>query len=212
MTTNSFLVTYLLTALVAAVLGGVAMELVMWIIAKAGLAKGDMILALGSLLTKRRENAYRVGFIVHTSAALGFALLYTLLLVTLHVSDMPQSMMLGLGVGVLQGIIVSLMLIWIVAEQHPRVFAELVSAYGHRFLFTSGQRPASSYTMSMYLARTLGQLARTGAVELRIDQATGYWSYNSSISWWAMPPAQDWSGRLSFADSGLAVTYVTLEA
>ena len=119
MTTNSFLVTYLLTALVAAVLGGVAMELVMWIIAKAGLAKGDMILALGSLLTKRRENAYRVGFIVHTSAALGFALLYTLLLVTLHVSDMPQSMMLGLGVGVLQGILVSLMLIWIVAEQHP---------------------------------------------------------------------------------------------
>ena len=36
-------------------------------------AMSDMILALGSLLTKRRENAYRVGFIVHTSASLGFA-------------------------------------------------------------------------------------------------------------------------------------------
>lgn len=119
MTTTSFLGTYLLTSLVAAILGGVAMELVMWVIAKAGLAKGDMILALGSLLTKRRENAYRVGFIVHTSAALGFALLYALLLVALHLSDLPQSMMLGLGVGLLQGIVVSLGLIWIVAEQHP---------------------------------------------------------------------------------------------
>jgi hypothetical protein len=119
MTTTAFIVAYLLTSLMAGAVGGVAMELVMWVIAKAGLAKGDMILALGSLLTKRRDNAYRIGLIVHTAAAFGFGLLYTLLMLTLGYTSMPLSMMLGLGVGVLQGVIVSLMLVWVVADQHP---------------------------------------------------------------------------------------------
>lgn len=113
------LVSYLLTSLVGGILGGVAMELAMWLIAKAGLAKGDMILALGSLLTKTRDNAYRVGLIVHATAAVGFALLYTLLLVALGYTAMPLSMMLGLGVGIVHGLIVSLMLVWVVADQHP---------------------------------------------------------------------------------------------
>jgi hypothetical protein len=119
MTTTVPIVAFLLTALLAGALGGVAMELIMWIIAKAGLAKGDMILALGSLLTKRRENAYRVGFIVHGAAAFAFGVLYTLLMVALGYSAMPLSMMLGLGVGVLHGLLVALMLVWVVAGQHP---------------------------------------------------------------------------------------------
>ncbi len=114
-----FLVGYLCTALVAGVFGGLAMEVTMWLISRAGLAKGDMILALGSLLTKSRENAYRVGFVIHATAAIGFALVYTLLLVTLGYTHLPLSLMLGLGVGVLHGIIVSLMLVWVVADQHP---------------------------------------------------------------------------------------------
>lgn len=114
-----FLVNYLGTALVAGVLGGLAMEGVMWLIAKAGLARGDMILALGSLLTKSRDNAYRVGLVVHATAAIGFALVYTLLMVTLGYTDMPLSLMLGLGVGVMHGLLVSLMLVWVVADQHP---------------------------------------------------------------------------------------------
>ena len=114
-----FLVKYLCTALTAGIIGGLAMEGAMWLISRAGLAKGDMILALGSLLTKTRENAYRVGLIIHAAAAIGFALVYTLLMVTLGYTHMPMSLMLGLGVGVLHGIIVSLMLVWVVADQHP---------------------------------------------------------------------------------------------
>lgn len=114
-----FLIKYLATSLVAGLLGGLAMELAMWLIARAGLAKGDMILALGSLLTKSRENAYRTGIYVHVTAAMGFALVYTLLLVTLGYTQLPFSLMIGLGVGALHGIIVSLMLVWIVADQHP---------------------------------------------------------------------------------------------
>jgi len=114
-----FLIKYLFTSLVAGVLGGFAMELAMWLISRAGLAKGDMILALGSLLTKSRENAYRTGLYIHATAALGFALVYTLLLVTLGYTNLPVSLMMGLGVGVLHGIVVSLMLVWIVADKHP---------------------------------------------------------------------------------------------
>jgi hypothetical protein len=114
-----FLVKYLCTALAAGIVGGLAMEGAMWLISRAGLAKGDMVLALGSLLTKTRENAYRVGLVIHATAAIGFALVYTLLMVTLGYTHMPMSLMLGLGVGVLHGIIVSLMLVWVVSDQHP---------------------------------------------------------------------------------------------
>lgn len=113
------LVQYLGTSLVAGVVGGLALEGVMWLISRAGLAKGDMILALGALLTKSRENAYRVGFVIHVMAAMGFALVYVLLLLTLGFTHLPYSMLVGLGVGVLHGLLVSLMLVWVVADRHP---------------------------------------------------------------------------------------------
>ncbi len=117
--TAMFLVKYLCTALVAGVIGGLAMQLAMRLIERGGHVKGDMILALGSLITKSRDNAYRVGLIVHATAAIGFGLVYTLLMVTLGYTHMPLSLMLGLGVGALHGLIVSLMLVWVVADQHP---------------------------------------------------------------------------------------------
>ena len=117
--TAMFLVKYLSTALVAGVVGGLAMQLAMRLIGRGNELKGDMILALGSLITKSRDNAYRVGLIVHATAAIGFALVYTLLMVTLGYTGMPMSLMLGLGVGTLHGLIVSLMLVWVVADQHP---------------------------------------------------------------------------------------------
>lgn len=117
--TLMFVVSLLLTALVAGLLGGGAMELAMWLITRSGWAKGDMIVALGSLLTKSRENAYRVGLVLHAISAVGFALVYTLLMLVLGFTHMPGSMMLGLGVGFLHGLLVSLMLVWIVSEQHP---------------------------------------------------------------------------------------------
>ena len=114
-----FLVKYLLTSLVAGILAGLAMELAMWLIGRAGHVKGDMILALGSLLSKTRDNAYRVGLVIHVTAAVGFAQVYTLLMVTLGYTHMPMSLMLGLGVGVMHGLLVSLMLVWVVADHHP---------------------------------------------------------------------------------------------
>jgi len=114
-----FLAKYLITAVVAGGGAGLTMELAMWLIARAGLAKGDMILALGSLVTKSRDNAYRVGLIIHATAAVGFSLVYTLLMFTLGCTQLPMSLMIGLWVGVLHGVLVSLMLVWVVADKHP---------------------------------------------------------------------------------------------
>jgi len=115
----STLITFLLTALVAGVLGGLAMEAVLWIIGRAGWAKADMIVALGSLLTKSRDNAWRVGAVLHLISAIGFAVVYTTLMFALGYTHMPASMMLGGGVGFVHGLIVSLALVWVIAEQHP---------------------------------------------------------------------------------------------
>ena len=117
MTTS--ILTFLGTSLVAGLLGGLAMELAMGLSSRLGLARGDMILALGSLLTKTRENAYRVGLFVHATAAIGFGLAYTLLLFTLSYTHLPTSLMLGLGLGILHGLLVSLGLVWVVADHHP---------------------------------------------------------------------------------------------
>lgn len=113
------IVSFLLTALIAGVLAGIGMEAVLWVVGTAGWAKADMIVALGSLFTQSRANAWRVGAALHASAAIGFAVLYTLLMLKLGYTAMPQSMMLGAGIGFIHGLIVSLGLVWVVAEQHP---------------------------------------------------------------------------------------------
>ena len=117
--TTSMLLSFFLTAVIAGMMGGVAMEAVLWVIGRGGWAKADMIVALGSLFTKSRANAWRVGAIVHAFSAIGFAMIYTLIMVALHTTAMPMAMMLGAGMGFVHGLIVSLALVWIVAEQHP---------------------------------------------------------------------------------------------
>jgi uncharacterized membrane protein YagU involved in acid resistance len=113
------IVTYLLTSAAAGLFGGAAMELVMWLISRAGWSKGNMIVALGSLLTKSRDHAFRVGAILHIISAIGFAAVYVMLMLLLGVTHLPNSLMLGLGVGVFHGMLVSLMLVWVVSESHP---------------------------------------------------------------------------------------------
>ena len=116
---STSIVTLLLTAAVAGLLAGMVMELVLWIVGRAGWAKADMIAALGGLVTRRRENAWQTGAIIHAISAIGFAILYILVITKLGYTRLPASLMLGGGIGFLHGLIVSLGLVWVVAEQHP---------------------------------------------------------------------------------------------
>jgi hypothetical protein len=112
-------VNYLLTALIAGVLGAAALELVMWLITRKGWAQGNMLVAIGSLLTRSRANAFLAGVILHAAAGFGFALLYIYAMRELGLAHFPVALAVGLGFGLVHGVIVSLMLVWVVAEQHP---------------------------------------------------------------------------------------------
>lgn len=107
------------TSIVAGLLGGAAMEGVIGLFSRSDWGKGSMIVALGSLVTKRRENAWRVGATLHAVSAIGFAALYAFGMVKLGFTHLPTSLMFGLGAGFFQGLVVSLALVWIVSEHHP---------------------------------------------------------------------------------------------
>ena len=84
----------------------------------------------------------------------------------------------------------------------PKDWAFLMDRYSHSAVVPK------RYTVSAFLAATLGNLERTGVVAFHSGPATGCWSYNGSISYWALPPAPDWLDRQSWADSGQPLDYV----
>ncbi len=89
------------------------------------------------------------------------------------------------------------------ATRRPTDFARLVDRFGHTALKDKRN------TASAFLARYLGSLAARGDVLYHDGSATGRWSYNSKISWWAVAPRPDWEDdRLSWAAAGCAVDYV----
>jgi hypothetical protein len=119
------------TAVVAGVLGCCAMVGIMRLITRAEWARYDMIVAVGSMVTRTREGAFRVGGLIHVVSAAAFALLYTMLMWKFGLAHFPTAFFAGVGFGIVHGIIVSLMLVWIVAERHPLVeFQEAGLAVG----------------------------------------------------------------------------------
>lgn len=88
------------------------------------------------------------------------------------------------------------------ALANPKDWAFLVGRYGHTAI------AAKRYTVSAFLAATLGHLSRAGVVNFHSGPATGRWSYNGTISYWSLPPAPDWAKRLAWADSGHEVDYL----
>jgi hypothetical protein len=119
MNSMEMILNYLLTSVVAGALGGSAMLFAMWLMTRGGLANGNMIVALGGLVTRSRESAFRVGLMLHTLSAIGFAMVYAMLMLWLGATGMPNALMVGIGAGFFHGLIVSLMLVWVVAEGHP---------------------------------------------------------------------------------------------
>jgi len=96
-----------------------AMELTMWLIKRTGWTHGSMLVALGSLITRRRKNAWAVGATIHLLAGVGFAFLYTLAMARLGLTAFPQAQIAGLALGFIHGLLVSIALVWVVADQHP---------------------------------------------------------------------------------------------
>jgi hypothetical protein len=109
------------TAVVAGILGGSAMIAVMWLMTRAEWEKFNMIVAVGSLVTHDRKNAFRVGVIVHAVSAIAFAALYTVAMWKFGFAHFPIAIFACTGIGIVHGMVVSLLLVWKIADQHPLV-------------------------------------------------------------------------------------------
>lgn len=92
---------------------------VMRMITRMDWARYDMIVAVGSLVTRTRENAFRTGAVIHVVSAIGFGVLYMVLMQKFGFAQLPATLFAGVAFGIVHGMVVSLMLVWIVAEQHP---------------------------------------------------------------------------------------------
>ena len=80
------------------------------------------------------------------------------------------------------------------AKRRPDDFAWMVAQWGHTSL------PPKRYTVSSYLAGTLGRLSSMAAVAYHEGRGTGRWSYNRDISWWSSMPPGPWTERTAWVD------------
>jgi hypothetical protein len=110
---------FLFYASLAGLIGAAAMTGVMKLIARTHWARADMIVAVGSLLTKSRENAFLVGLFLHGISAVVFGIIYSLLLLAGQLATWPAGLFAGAGIGIFHGLVVSLSLCWLVSDQHP---------------------------------------------------------------------------------------------
>ena len=134
----TLIVQFLVFAALAGILGALAMTAVMKLLCRAGVGCGDMIVAVGSLLTRSKDNAQLVGVFLHLISAVFFGILYALLLMALGFSAWPGGLVVGAFFGVFHGLVVSLSLCWVVADQHPleefrsvSIPVALVHFFGH---------------------------------------------------------------------------------
>jgi hypothetical protein len=78
---------------------------------------------------------------------------------------------------------------------HPDLFASHVAARGH-YLTGSGHATASSVRFAAALLR----LDHAGVVMYPMRPATGAWSYNDKVSYWALTPAPPTGAVLTWAE------------
>lgn len=119
MNTMMITVEMILCAMAAGLAGAGAMWAVMRLIERAGPPTGGMVVAVGSLLTRSKNNALATGVVVYFVTAVIFGVIYTLLMVRLQLTGWPQALFTGVGFGFFHGLVVSLGLTWIVSDNHP---------------------------------------------------------------------------------------------
>ena len=106
-------------AIWAGIFGTAGMEILLQSITKSGMANADMARAIGSLFTKKFQNAYGIGITVQTINGIVFAFLYTIVIVYFQVHGFLSSTGAGALIGFIHGAVVGFILVAVVAENHP---------------------------------------------------------------------------------------------
>lgn len=95
------------------------MTLVMALIHRSRSVNADMIRALGSLWTRKNENALLPGIVIHFVFGIAFALVYAWIWSAFGVISIVPLMLTGAVIGFFHGMVVSIGLVVLVAEHHP---------------------------------------------------------------------------------------------
>jgi len=109
---------FVILAIVAGLVGTALMSLVMWFIHERGWANADMIRAVGSLVTKRYDNALLPGLLLHMAAGCIFALFYVYIMRATGITHWFVLMQIGLAIGTMHGAAMVFILM-AMAEKHP---------------------------------------------------------------------------------------------
>ena len=105
--------------ILAGLIATAAMSGTLYAIHLRGLAEGDMILAIGSIVTRNEANAMLPGLILHFLSGIVFAFVYVIVWSTLPFEGFAPYIIMGLLTGFAHGLVVSFVLAVVVAEHHP---------------------------------------------------------------------------------------------
>ncbi len=109
----------LVEVLLAGIAATACMSLCLYSIHWSGFANGDMVRALGSLVTRSDENSLPIGWLIHFTAGSVFAVLYTQAWQMTGFTSAELEWLIFTLFGLFHGIVVSLLLVIVVAEHHP---------------------------------------------------------------------------------------------
>lgn len=134
------------TIILAGLVGTTIMTLVVESAYYLGIAKINLLRALGSLLTRSEKNALVPGLIIHYSIGIFFSLFYATLLALAPTTNVSTSIMLATFAGFVHGLVVGILFTILIAEHHPLVqfkktgFGDAIAhIFGHgAFGFTVG--------------------------------------------------------------------------
>ncbi len=116
---GALVVRFLLTVLLAGLVGTGAMTLLMSFITRSGMANADMVRAIGSAFTGSLDRALLVGGTLYATGGFMFAVLYTLVLGFLSVEGFWLTVVASTLLGFVHGFVMSFILVVTVAERHP---------------------------------------------------------------------------------------------
>ncbi len=105
--------------LLVGIVATACMSLCLYLIHWSGFANGDMVRALGSLVTRHDENSLPIGWLIHFSAGAFFSVIYAQALVMTGFSGSTLGVLICVVFALFHGSVVSLLLVVIIAEHHP---------------------------------------------------------------------------------------------
>jgi hypothetical protein len=109
---------FVILAIIAGIVGTLCMSLVMWFIHERRWANADMIRAVGSMVTRRYENALLPGLLLHIAAGCIFALFYVMIMRATGITNWFVIAQIGLAIGTMHGAAMVFILM-AMAEKHP---------------------------------------------------------------------------------------------